>query len=266
MGGRDPWEPGAYVPGEPMSATNPQNPWDAGAYVPGEAGPITTPTADYIGSRQARRDELFGKVSKGVNDVIPFASNILNQFQNLPTPKAPITQANITPELVNFNSDRAELDKQLRGLNAGISATSSNPGIGNAQRVGNLGKYLEAKGRLSQSEAQANAEIKNKTAMFNAGITGANVDRENQYRDLLLNRSVNQQRLRSENVANFGDKVQMARRDKDLMALEREKLAIIPRVYKDTGVADRNLMDLILEQQQRNTKKLGGRLSKYLKY
>lgn len=189
-------------------------------------------------------------------DLVPYISNVFNATQKLPAVPKPVYEGTITPNLVNFNADRNELDRDLLGMNRGVEQVSSNPGIGNALKVANLSKFLEAKGRLTQTEGNLNSDIINNTKRFNSGILARNNERLNGYNQDVVSRKLAAQRLKSENLANATDKFQLQRRDKNLSALEQDKLEILKRKYQDTGVVDRNLLDIIQQNQ--------GSLGKYV--
>ena len=198
-------------------------------------------------------------------DVAPYVSNIYNASKRLPAPPTPVYENPISANLVNFVADRVDLDRDLLGLNRGVDQSTANPGLSNALRVSNLGKFLEAKNRLAQTQGNLNADINNQTARFNSNLLGRNVERMNDYRNNLFGQKVNQRRLDSENLANATDKFQMQVRDKNQMNLEADKLEILKRKYRDTGVLDRNLLDLLMKNQEDlKTGKYGGNLSKLL--
>jgi len=189
---------------------------------------------------------------------VSLLSNLSNINRTLPTPQAPTLEDTINPSLVNFNADKLGLEKALRGVNSGIDRVSSNSGRANAQKVANFSNYLEERGKLAQAENNLNASIINNTNQFNTGVKARNVERQNSFKDALLARSLRQNQLAAENVSDIGNKIQASRRDNALMNLEEQKLSILPRVYKDSGVLNRNLSDLY--DQQLNNYEMGGKI------
>jgi len=200
---------------------------------------------------------------EGLNKILPFATNISNSFRRLPEPPRPMLEQNLNPELVNFDADRAELDRTFRSFNKGISQSTNNVAQANAAKVGTLGKILEAKGKLSQNERNTNAEIKNQTNRFNSFISGRNVERSNDYNNELFSRTLKEQQLRAENLADVSNKIQLSRRDEDMMDLENRKLGILLATDKDTGTFNRNLYDNYLGELYPKRKRFGGKLKTY---
>lgn len=192
-----------------------------------------------------------------LNDVLPFATNIANSFSRLPKPFEPTYEQTINPSLVNYSSDKAELDRTFRGASRGIDESTNNVGQANAAKVATLAKVLEARGRLSQAEHNTNANITNQTNQVNSGINARNVQRTNSFRDELVARNLKQQQLQQANFANASDKIQLAGKDKSLMDLENRKLGILLATDKDTGTFNRNLYDNYLKELY-GKKKYGG--------
>lgn len=192
---------------------------------------------------------------------VSLLSNISNIGRKLPSPSAPIMEETINPELVSYDADRYGLERSLRGINQGIDRVSSNSGRANAQKVANFSNYLQERSRLAQNERNINAGIRNQTNQFNTGIKARNVERNNSFRDALLARRLRQNQMDAENLSDIGNKLQLSQRDNRQMNLEEQKLRILPRVYNDSGVLDRNLLDLYNEQL--GNYKFGGKLKRY---
>lgn len=195
------------------------------------------------------KEDKTSAFKKRINDALPYVTNAVNAFTKLPNPARPQFEQTINPELVDFGADKLELDRTFRGLSKGIDQSTSNPGTANANKVSVLGKVLEARGKLSQQEKNTNAGLTNQARQFNANIKARNIERVNDFNDASTSRTITQQRLRRENLADFSNKLQLSRRDKDMMELENRKLDILPEMYKDSGVVDRNLMDELLKEK-----------------
>lgn len=205
-----------------------------------------------------------GNFWNNASRALPLVTNITNSLQTLPKPQEPYLETLSNPNLVNYSADRLAIERDLQGANKGFS--SLNPQVTNALKVGNFAKYLEARGRLTQTERNTNADIINRTNMVNQGVIARNTERKNDFTATLLNRKVNQQRIRNENFTDVVNKVQLARRDRDLMAMENRKLDILDKTYgRDSGWFNRNLYENLNAEQYPNRKKMGGKLSSYLK-
>jgi hypothetical protein len=214
-----------------------------------------------VATPRTRRTIDWGGIA---DNVTPFVSNITNAFYKLPTPKAPQLESQTAPELVNFNADRAQLRKEIRGINKGLELANPNPSVANALKVGNLGKYLDARAQLAQNERNTNAEITNRFRMFNQQVGARNKDRVNAYQQQLTARQIANDQFQQQNIADAVNKLQLRRRDKDMMNLENRKLDILPQIYRDSGVLDRNLTDNLRGEYY--PKRFGGKLSTYLKH
>jgi hypothetical protein len=207
----------------------------------------------------------FSQVGQNAGKFLPYISNVVNAFRRLPKPIKPELEANMSADLVNYDNDRVEMDKQFAGLNKGAQASSANPAFANANRAAAFGKVLDTKAKIAQMERNTNAQIKNNTREANSRINARNTERNNSYNESLVARTIAQQQHNAQNLANFSDKVQLEKRDKAEMALERDRLDIIPRVYNDTGVVDRNVMDLLIAQKEKlgEKKRYGGTIKRY---
>lgn len=197
-------------------------------------------------------DKLFNmdNLGSGINTALPYVSNMFNAFRTLPTVPTPEFQPLVTnPKTVNYEGDIAETDRMLRGLELGTQ--TSNPALGLGMRANNLGTFLTQRNRIRQTQQNTNADIINRTRQFNSFIEGQNTNRLNDYRRALVERQLAQQRLSSENLADFSNKVQLQKRDRSMMDLEKRKLELLPKFFQDTGIIDRNmLMELLKEIAQ----------------
>jgi hypothetical protein len=225
----------------------------------GTVGGGTTPTGG------GKFGSFMSGVGKNAGSILPYVSNLVNSFRKIPKPLKPELELPAQASLVNYDADRVDMDRQFLGMIKGMEAAASNPGAVNANRVAALGKFLEGKSRVSQLERNTNAQIQNRNNELNTSISARNTERGNNYKESLIAREIAQQQHNAQNLANFSDKVQMQRRDKSLMDLEKEKLQIIPRVYGDTGVVDRNILDLLKTQieKQGGSKRYGGHIKRY---
>jgi hypothetical protein len=178
-----------------------------------------------------------------INGTMPYLSNILNSMRKLPAPQAPTLEQTIDPNLVNFDAQRVELKRLGANTNAGLDYRVSNPAVRQALRGQTLANIIAGSNDIAGQEQNTNAGIKNQNAQANSLINARNVQSTNQFKNDLLSRSINQQRLNSENTADFSTKYGLNLRDNAMMDLENRKLDILPTLYKDSGVFDRNLLE-----------------------
>lgn len=176
--------------------------------------------------------------SEGVADVTPYVSNIVGLFRNAPNPPTPEAEQLMRPSLVRYDSARAGVDRATVASNRAASRYLSGQAAG-AVQAANLATQLGSYSDIAQSEANANAQIRNTVGAQNSQIAARNTERANQYQQDVLARNIAQQRESSENLANFADKAIQTRARKDQMKLDREKFDLLSRMYT-SGVLERS--------------------------
>lgn len=192
---------------------------------------------------------------EGLNNVMPYLSNVANSFSRLPNPIAPLLEQTTNPSLVNYDNDRAELDKTFRGMSKGLTQSSPNVGVANANRVAMLSKVLDAKGKISQQEGNTNAQITNQNNFLNTTVNARNAERTNNFSDELTARRIKQQQLNQANLSDASNKFQLNQRDNKMMDMEDRKNAIL-LATDETGSFNRKLYDNYVKELY-NKKKFG---------
>lgn len=188
---------------------------------------------------------------QAITSIAPYVTNLINSTRRLPAPPTPTLEQTISPDLISTDADKMELEREVRGMNKGIEQSTSNPSLVNSQRVANFGNLLTAKGKLSQFEKNTNAGIKNQTRYFNSSVSARNVERDNQYKNEQIARILAQSNFDASNLADATTKYQQQTRDNSMIDLENRKLDILPRLYEDTGVVNRNLLDLLNKEKRK---------------
>lgn len=168
----------------------------------------------------------------GLTNLVPYASNIINGFRKLPKPIASQLESPVDANLVNLDAARNQIDADQRNANKETDYRITNPGVAQAIKAVYAGKAIEGRNSLAMNEANQNAQIKNQTNQFNQGVTARNIGRRDIFNDKLVGRQIQQQNLRSENLADIGDKYQLSERDRALMSLEERKLSYLPEFYE----------------------------------
>lgn len=228
---------------------------DARDYVGGK--PIVPPTQQSISDKIVAKNPnpKVGSIartenptqSNNIDDLLPYASNLVNSFRRLPNPIAPPTESPINPALVNYDADRGVLDRDYRSFGKETDYRVSNPAVAQAIKATAYGKKIQGENQLAQQEGNTNAFIKNQTAQANQQVIARSIERTREFNNENISRNTDQQRLQSENLANFSDKEQLQRRDKAQMDLEGRKLAIQAKYFRDSGIKGgiegRNLAD-----------------------
>ena len=194
-----------------------------------------------------------------ITSAVPFITNIANIGRRSPKPALPNLEAPVTADYVNFDADRNDLSMQLRGANNGLNAITNNGGTANAVRATNFASYLEARNKLAQNEQNANTEIRNRTNILNQQVDARNSGRKDDYNNSLLARNIADQRFQDANLADFTNKLQMQQRDKSMMRLEDRKIDSLLKMYQDTGVVDRNLLENM--NNAKYFKSMGGKIA-----
>jgi hypothetical protein len=201
--------------------------------------------------------------------VVPFTDNLYNYFQNRQRAKQTIPQEGtvnyLNPNLVNYSASRAEADRQRLNFNTAVNQSTSSAASANSTRASGLVTTIAAKNQINQEEANANAEIKNNTQVFNSNIQKENnrTTLNNQLR--ILGAKDDIRREDSTNVANATNKAsRMIDRNHD-MKVENMQQKI------DLSSVDPKTLALILKKnpdlaKQLSEKKMGGSLRKKLAY
>lgn len=176
-------------------------------------------------------------------DVAPYATNVLNAFRQLPGPPTLVQQSYIRPVLGNFSASRNSISRYLRQQQYNNNLNIGNKVGAAAASAAAMGQAIEGQNQVTQQEQNFNAQQKGQANAINANIEFGNVGRLNEFNKEKVAKQIAQQNLRYENVANASDKFQLQRRDKAQIALENRKIDLLPKLYEDTGVFDRNLLD-----------------------
>lgn len=218
---------------------------------PRKAGRANVNSTRALGTKNLE-DKVAGMDTEGfdasaLNDLVPYASNIVNSFRKLPTPKQAGFEDTISPNLVNLDAARNNIDVDRRNLDRETDYRITNPAVAQALKASTLGRVIDGKNSLAMTEANQNAQIKNQTSQFNQGVTARNLGRKQTYLDNLTARQIEGQNLQADNLADVGDKYQMQQKDKNLMDLEARKLATLAK-NSDNGSFGRNLSSNQIEE------------------
>jgi hypothetical protein len=179
---------------------------------------------------------------RDIADVAPYLSNFANAFRRAPQPATPKSFNPVKFSKVNFDADKAEVDRSVAGMNQGVRFMPENQAA--AVRTANLTQGIRAKNQINQAEANANAQITNTGNMANSQIDMQNVNNQNQYADAQVNRQMVNTSMQSANLANAADKFVASSNQRDLMKLEGTKYGILSKVYANSGVLDRMTADM----------------------
>lgn len=168
----------------------------------------------------------FDKISDGFEKMTPFISNIANTFRKLPAVPDPILDDSIAPLYQDYSASRAEVARGVRGANKVAEQQLASSSATNATRAANLVAGFRATNEINQAQNNANVGIANQTINQNAEIKRNNNTKLEYKASQDVARSLKQQELNSENLANFTDKLQLQTRDNNLRSLEDDKLML----------------------------------------
>lgn len=184
--------------------------------------------------KETTRASVFSKMG----DVVPYISNIANSFKRAPLPSAPGSINPVAATRVNFDSQRAEADRMLRGANIGADKNLDENTAG-AVKASNLASGIRAKNSISENESNMNSQIGLQTNQLNASIDMQNTAMGNQWKRDLVEANVANQREQSANLSNAADKYIGQQQFKSAQELDREKYNAMKPLWSRSGVDDR---------------------------
>lgn len=161
-----------------------------------------------------------------IEKVAPFASNLVNAFRKLPAVPTPILNDSTAPNYVNYGASRNEAVRAVRGANKLAESQLSSSNATAAVNAANLVSGIRAVNEVNQAENNTNTQIANRTIERNQEVARENNAKLEYAQAQNVSRSLKQQELNSENLANFADKIQLQTRDRNLRSLEDDKLML----------------------------------------
>lgn len=200
---------------------------------------FSTPSTDSITKSVPSRWKAF---LGNVKDAVPYATNLANIFRRAPMPAAPRLTSTVSAPRVSFDAQRAEVDRSIRGANLGFDMQLDG-NTAAAAKAGMFAQGIREKNRLSQDEANTNAQLGFKTNAMNADIEAGNNALVNNYNNHLVERQMAQQRFQSENMADAANKfLTREQNNENLRAAkesEQNQLAVYSQLFKNSGVFGR---------------------------
>lgn len=171
-------------------------------------------------------------------DIVPYISNIANSFRRVPLPDAPGYISPVTARRVNFDAQRAEADRMMRGVNSNVDKTLDE-NTGAAVKATNLASNIRGKNSISENESNTNAQLQMEADRTNAAIDMQNVGLKNQWKRDLVEAQVAQQREQSQNLSNAADKYVGQQNVKSQEALDKAKWEALQPMWQNSGVSGR---------------------------
>ena len=177
------------------------------------------------------------------SDVAPFVTNLANAFRKLPKAPDPTLDQESAPRYVDFSNQRNEANRQVRGANKTAEASLSSGNASSATIAANLTQGIRSVNAINEAESNANAQIANRTEEMNRQTRSSNNLKTDYKNAQDVARSLKQQELNSENLANLADKIQLTQRDKKLAEDEDVKL-LLTVAQDNTGATWRAASDI----------------------
>lgn len=227
-------QPGAYsamLAGDKLNNVAPTLPFSAAGRRPG-----ITPTAQDTKAqlRAARIRSARYKLAEGANQavqtaatvgnaILPYASNIVNAFRRAPREAQPTLVPSVSGRRMVLDSARAGARDMYRNATATASrnldenTAAAVSGATNAQ-------YLQATGRIGETEANMNADISNRILGQNTQIGMFNSQQQGQWNAGDVDRRSADQTQQSQNISNAVDKAILMKNN------EQDRLAVLDAI------------------------------------
>lgn len=197
-----------------------------------------------------------------------FAPNLLNsQLQGrLAAPPSPAQETYTKLDRVNPAAQLAAIDSATRQANElGVRNTAQSGSLG-SYFGNNLSKKLMAKNDVWGKTSQLNAGIQGNEAYINALKQSRNVERTNlkKMQDVEFNNK--RLELSSSNISNLASKILMRGKEKNMMALDRDKYKILMGQYQNLPPLMKekypDVFSYYASDDYKNSQKFGGKIKK----
>jgi hypothetical protein len=212
------------------------------AGIPVSSGiPVTKPKvkkASALPGEEQPSGDGMAKAAKIGNDVLPFASNIINAFRKPPMPVRGTKDNYVSLSKVNMDDERNQVSREINATNKSIERTID----GNASaavKLFNQGQKLGKFSEITEREKNTNAGIQGREAMMNAHISMSNSAKDDRYNEQLVERNIAHQNNQAANIANAGDKIVGIRNEKQKAKVEMDKTRVMSEAFNRQGVFDR---------------------------
>lgn len=197
-----------------------------------------------------------------------FGPNLVNGLLTnaLPSPPTPNLENSVNLQRFSANGQLAETSRQANLTNRNIKQNTAQAG-NYASNIGAvMAKRLSANNQINQNVNNQNAQVQGQEAMINSGIQARNVERINQNKMYGVERKNTQLSSYSQNTANVGEKLLAQGREKNQKLSDLDQLDLLKQMYKDSGVYDRSIEDIMTRIKKRNGmgKSKGGMLGRKL--
>lgn len=218
----------------------------------------STGDAQLVGRSRKKID--WNSVGNSLNDIIPYASNLANAFKKPPMAGPPNTVAPVVAPRVNYDNQRAEASRQVRGADVAAYRTLDENTAG-AVRAANLTSRIRGMNAINEAESTANVGLRAQANNLNAAIDSQNVGILNSRQLDSVEARIAQQRESSQNLSNAADKFMLQRANKDIAKLDVDKYKVLSKMWANSGVDSRTI-DWLKKQGYNTPFAAGGELPK----
>lgn len=173
----------------------------------------------------------------------------LRDISRMPTPEQPITESRVSLDRVTPDAQFARINRATRDAAKNIRSNTAQSASANASMANLLSRKLEAENAARAATNQQNTEIQSREAALNVGVKARNAASANEYLQNVTQRGLAQIQSRSQSRANIAEKVLGLGRERNQMKLDRKRMALLAKKYEDSGVFNRQLLDILLKRQ-----------------
>lgn len=163
----------------------------------------------------------------GLNESLPYISNLTNAMQDMPEAPQPAMQRGVT-------APKADMSRAYQNSKDGLAAGMQMLGKSatGAGMQGNLmANYLRGNSDIAAQENAINMQAKGETNRLNAAIEGGNIERLSGAAQQRMQMKLMKQQRASANMANLTNKIQMANHDKNKQSLDKMQLDMYKKFY-----------------------------------
>jgi hypothetical protein len=201
---------------------------------------------------------MFDKINTVGSAVIPFIDNIINANLSNKTPQ--VIKPTIAPFIpletkYNNNAELRGIREDVKAANIGIDTTNMSGGAASARKMATLAIGSKAYNKSMQDKLMTEQGLRNNNRLAFSKYVEGNTNMNNLYQNAVRDRNMALLGDTSTNIGNLQeDMYQMVQDSKGEMS-DARMLRLLRSKYKDTGVFDRNTLDLYLQEALKQFKR-----------
>ncbi len=198
----------------------------------------------------ATRVDLVGDPSTSASILGTFLPDIMNlqDLKRMPIPEEPATESRVTLDRLTPDAQFNRITRATREAGRNIRSNTAQSATANASMSNLLSRRLEAENQARTSTNAQNMQIAAQEAALNTGVKARNAATTNQYLQNITQRKLAQMQGRSQSRSNIAEKVLMLGRERNQKKLDQKRLDLLSKKYEDSGVFNRQLLDILLKR------------------